>query len=48
MDYVPAHGNTNMLEDRDETSGARVFDGEDQGKFKAIDGKRQLNTASII
>ena len=33
MDYVPAHGNTNMLEDRDETSGARVFDGEDQGKL---------------
>ena len=33
MDYVPAHGNTNMLEDRDDTSGARVFDGEDQGKF---------------
>ena len=31
-DYVPAHGNTAMLDDRDETSGARVFDGEDQGK----------------
>ena len=33
MDYVPAHGNTNMLADRDDTSGARVFDGEDQGKL---------------
>ena len=33
MDYVPAHGNTNMLEDREDTSGARVFDGEDQGKW---------------
>lgn len=31
MDYVPAHGNTNMLDDREDTSGARVFDGEDQG-----------------
>ena len=31
-DYVPAHGNTANLEDRDEVSGARVFDGEDQGK----------------
>ena len=28
-DYVPAHGNTANLEDRDEVSGARVFDGED-------------------
>lgn len=33
MDYVPAHGNTMKLEDRDDTSGARVFDGEDQGKL---------------
>ena len=33
MDYVPAHGNTNMLDDREDTSGARVFDGEDQGKY---------------
>ena len=33
MDYVPAHGNTNMLDDREDTSGARVFDGEDQGKL---------------
>jgi len=32
MDYVPAHGNTNNLADRDHISGARVFDGEDQGK----------------
>ena len=31
-DYVPASGNTANLEDRDEISGARVFDGEDQGK----------------
>ena len=34
MDYVPAHGNTNMLDDREDTSGARVFDGEDQGKYR--------------
>ena len=33
MDYVPAHGNTANLDDRDEISGARVFDGEDQGKY---------------
>ena len=32
MDYVPAHGNTAMLDDREDVSGARVFDGEDQGK----------------
>ena len=32
MDYVPAHGNTAMLEDREDVSGARVLDGEDQGK----------------
>ena len=32
MDYVPAHGDKTKLDDRDETSGARVFDGEDQGK----------------
>jgi hypothetical protein len=32
MDYVPAHGNTSNLADRDQISGARVFDGEDQGK----------------
>lgn len=30
MDYVPVNGNTNMLEDRDDTSGAKVFDGEKQ------------------
>jgi hypothetical protein len=33
MDYVPAHGNTNNLADRDNISGARVFDGEDQGNY---------------
>jgi len=32
MDYVPAHGNTNRLADRDDISGVRVLDGEDQGK----------------
>ena len=32
MDYVPAHGNTAQLDDREDTSGARVFDGEDQGR----------------
>ena len=31
-DYVPSHGDTANLADRDEVSGARVFDGEDQGK----------------
>ena len=35
MDYVPAHGDTTKLDDRDEISGARVFDGEDQGKYSA-------------
>lgn len=29
MDYVPAHGDTGRLADRDQVSGARVFDGED-------------------
>jgi hypothetical protein len=29
MDYVPAHGNTNMLDDRIDVSGVRVLDGED-------------------
>ena len=32
MDYVPAHGDTMRKDDRDEISGARVLDGEDQGK----------------
>ena len=31
MDYVPAHGDRNNLADREFVSGARVFDGEDQG-----------------
>ena len=33
MDYVPTHGNTNYLDDREDVSGARVFDGEDQGNY---------------
>ena len=33
MDYVPAHGDTGRLDDREDISGARVFDGEDQGKL---------------
>ena len=33
MDYVPSHGDAGRLADRDDTSGARVFDGEDQGTF---------------
>ena len=33
MDYVPAHGDTGRLDDRDEISGVRVLDGEDQGKI---------------
>ena len=31
MDYVPSHGDKTVLADRDQISGARVFDGEDQG-----------------
>ena len=31
MDYVPSHGNTAQLNDRDNISGCRAFDGEDQG-----------------
>ncbi len=34
MDYVPAHGDKNNLADREFVSGARVFDGEDQGNHK--------------
>jgi len=36
MDYVPAHGNTNMLDDRIDISGVRVLDGEDQGKSNKL------------
>ena len=32
MDYVPAHGNTNKKDDRENVGGCRAFDGEDQGK----------------
>ena len=32
MDYVPSHGDKTNLSDRENISGARVFDGEDQGK----------------
>ncbi len=32
MDYVPAHGDTAKRDDREDISGARCFDGEDQGK----------------
>ena len=38
MDYVPSHGNTANLADRDNTSGARAFDGEDQGKVFCLTG----------
>lgn len=31
MDYVPSHGDRSNLADRDHVSGARTFDGEDQG-----------------
>jgi len=31
MDYVPQHGDKANLADRDNVSGARIFDGEDQG-----------------
>ena len=34
MDYVPAHGDTAKRDDREDISGARCFDGEDQGKSK--------------
>jgi hypothetical protein len=32
MDYVPSHGDKTRLADRENISGARYFDGEDQGK----------------
>jgi len=32
MDYVNSSGNSDVKDDRDNISGARVFDGEDQGK----------------
>ena len=35
MDYRNATGNLAIKDDRDNTSGARVFDGEDQGN---VDG----------
>ena len=44
MDYVPAHGDKNNLADREFVSGARVFDGEDQGKYWHLPGLNQLNT----
>ena len=31
MDYVNASGNRHIKDDREDYSGARVFDGEDQG-----------------
>jgi len=34
MDYVPVHGDKTNLADREFVSGARVFDGEDQGNFQ--------------
>ena len=37
MDYVPSHGDKTRLADRDHISGARYFDGEDQGKFVILD-----------
>ena len=37
MDYVPAHGDTTRKDDRDEISGVRVLDGEDQGKCISLD-----------
>ena len=40
MDYVPAHGDKNNLADREFVSGARVFDGEDQGKYPSLSGAR--------
>lgn len=43
MDYVPAHGNTNNLADRDNISGARVFDGEDQGNYLFTAAQRHLH-----
>jgi len=33
MDYVNASGNRHIKDDREDISGARVFDGEDQGKL---------------
>ena len=31
MDYVPAHGDSNRKDDREDLGGCRAFDGEDQG-----------------
>ena len=36
MDYVPAHGDTAKRDDREDISGARCFDGEDQGKSQHV------------
>jgi hypothetical protein len=33
MDYVPQHGDKTNLADRDQISGVRTLDGEDQGKY---------------
>jgi len=36
MDYVPSHGDNTNLASREHISGARVFDGEDQGKWSQV------------
>ena len=48
MDYVPAHGDKNNLADREFVSGARVFDGEDQGKhpFLSEAKSQRINLSS--
>jgi hypothetical protein len=33
MDYVNASGNRGVRDDREDISGCRAFDGEDQGKL---------------
>lgn len=47
MDYVPSHGNTAVLADRDNTSGLRAFDGEDQGQGNRV-RMQQLQQADWI
>jgi len=42
MDYVNSSGKPGVKDDRDNISGARVFDGEDQGKIRSAYWPRLL------
>jgi len=48
MDYVPSHGNTANLADRDNISGARAFDGEDQGKVFSLGAGMIMRCLSVL